>query len=141
MVEITLTYNGQLRSTALHGPSGKTLVTDAPADNHGKGESFSPTDLLATALGSCMLTYIGLAANRHGWDVVGTVITVKKEMVADPLRRVGRLTVEIALTRAFDDKEMKILTNSVTTCPVKLSLSDQIEVPIHFIQPGNKTQG
>ena len=135
MVEITLTYNGELRSTAIHGPSGKTVVTDAPVDNHGKGESFSPTDLLATALGSCMLTYIGMAANRHGWDVAGTVIVVRKEMVADPLRRVGRLTVEILLTRHFDDKEMKILTNSVTTCPVKLSLSSQVEVPIHFVQP------
>lgn len=135
MVEITLTYNGELRSTAIHGPSGTTLVADAPVDNHGKGESFSPTDLLATSLGACMLTYIGLAGARHGWDVTGTVIRVRKEMVADPLRRVGRLTVEIQLTRSFDDKEMKILTNSVTTCPVKLSLSDQIEVPIHFVQP------
>lgn len=133
MVEITLTYDGDLRSTAIHGPSGSAIVTDAPVDNHGKGEHFSPTDLLATSLGSCMLTYIGLAGARHEWDMRGTRVTVKKEMVADPLRRVGRLTVEIALPRKFDDKELKILTNAVTTCPVKLSLNDRIEVPIFFV--------
>ncbi len=134
MVEIVLTYDGDLRSTAKHGPSGSEVTTDAPVDNHGKGEHFSPTDLLATALGSCMLTYLGLAGNRHEWDMRGTQVTVRKEMVADPLRRVGRLTVEIKLNRSFDDKEMKILTNAVITCPVKLSLNDRIEVPIHFIQ-------
>lgn len=132
MVEIDLVYEGQLRSTARHTPSGTTLVADAPVDNHGRGESFSPTDLVATALGSCMLTYIGLAADKHGWDVVGTRISVKKEMVADPLRRIGRLIVDITLNRDFDDKELKILTNAVTTCPVKLSISDRIEVPITF---------
>lgn len=132
MVEISLVYEGQLRSTARHMPSGTTLVADAPVDNHGRGESFSPTDLVATALGSCMLTYIGLAADKHGWDVVGTKISVKKEMVADPLRRIGRLIVDITMPREFDDKEMKILTNAVTTCPVKLSVSDRIEVPITF---------
>jgi putative redox protein len=134
MVEIDLVYEGQLRSTARHTPSGTTLVADAPVDNHGRGESFSPTDLVATALGSCMLTYIGLAAEKHGWDVVGTRISVKKEMVADPLRRIGRLIVDITLNRDFDDKELKILTNAVTTCPVKLSVSDRIEVPITFKQ-------
>lgn len=135
MVEISLVYEGQLRSTARHLPSGTTLVADAPVDNHGRGESFSPTDLVATALGSCMLTYIGLAADKHAWDVVGTKISVKKEMVADPLRRIGRLIVDITLPREFDDKEMKILTNAVTTCPVKLSISDRIEVPITFRVP------
>ncbi len=132
MVEISLVYEGQLRSTARHLPSGSTLVADAPVDNHGRGESFSPSDLVATALGACMLTYIGLAGDKHGWDVVGTKISVKKEMVADPLRRIGRLIVDITLPREFDDKEMKILTNAVTTCPVKLSVSDRIEVPITF---------
>ncbi|HLP27250.1 MAG TPA: OsmC family protein [Candidatus Didemnitutus sp.] len=132
MVEMTLIYEGELRSTATHGPSGTTLITDAPVDNHGMGESFSPTDLLATALGSCMLTYIGLAGNKHGWDVRGTKLTVGKEMVADPLRRVGRLVVNIRMNQAFDDNAIKILTNAVTTCPVKLSISEKIQVPITF---------
>ena len=69
MVEMTLVYEGQLRCAATHGPSGTTLITDAPVDNHGRGESFSPTDLLATALGSCMLTYVALAADKHGWKL------------------------------------------------------------------------
>lgn len=132
MVEIQISYDGDLRSTATHGPSGVSLITDAPVDNHGKGESFSPTDLLATALGTCMSTYLGLASNRNGYDLVGTRIRVTKEMTADPLRRVGKLAVTITLPRAMDDKDVKILTNSVTACPVKLSISDRIDVPITF---------
>ncbi len=135
MVEMTLTYDGDQRSTSVHGPSGTALIIDAPVDNGGKGESYSPSDLVATGLGACMLTYIGKAADRHGWDVRGTRIVVQKDMVADPLRRIGRLVVDIHLTRDFDDKEMRILTNTVTTCPVKLSISDQIEVPITFHLP------
>ena len=135
MVEMTLMYDGDQRSTAVHGPSGTTLIADAPVDNGGKGESYSPTDLVATGLGACMLTYIGKAADKNGWDVRGTRIVVQKEMVADPLRRIGRIVVDIHLTHAFDDKDMKILTNAVTTCPVKLSISDQIEVPITFHVP------
>lgn len=133
MVEMTLIYEGELRSTATHGPSGTTLTADAPIDNHGRGESFSPTDLLATALGSCMLTYVGLTATKHGWDVRGTKLTVKKEMVADPLRRVGRLIVDIKLNKPYDDHEMMILTNAVNTCPVKLSISEKIQVPVTFV--------
>ncbi len=133
MVEMTLVYEGQLRCAATHGPSGTTLVTDAPVDNHGRGESFSPTDLLATALGSCMLTYVGLAANKHGWKLEGTRVSVKKEMVADPLRRIGRLSVEIRLPAPMDDPALKILMNAVTTCPVKLSISEKIQVPITFV--------
>ncbi len=136
MVEIQIRYDGDLRSTATHGPSGTTLITDAPVDNHGKGESFSPTDLLATALGTCMSTYLGLAANKHGYDLVGSRIQVIKEMTANPLRRVGKLSVTITLPRAMDDKDMKILTNHVTSCPVRLSISDSIEVPITFVVAG-----
>lgn len=132
MVEMTISYEGELRCKAVHGPSGAIVHTDAPVDNHGRGESFSPSDLLAASLGACMLTIMGISAERHEWDLTGTRITVKKEMIADPLRRVGRLVVDIHLNRAFDDKEMKILTNAVTTCPVKLSISDRIEVPVTF---------
>jgi len=135
MVEMTLIYDGDQRSTAIHGPSGTKLISDAPVDNGGKGESYSPTDLVAAGLGACMLTYIGKAADKNAWDVRGTRIVVQKEMVADPLRRIGRIVVDIHLTHAFDDKDMKILTNAVTTCPVKLSISDQIEVPITFHVP------
>ncbi|NQW30931.1 MAG: OsmC family protein [Ignavibacteria bacterium] len=135
MVELTLIYNGELRTTATHGPSGSEIQTDAPTDNHGLGQRFSPSDLLAAALGSCMLTYIGIAANKHAWNVEGTKLTVKKEMVADPLRRIGRLVVDVYLTSQFDDKDLRIITNSITTCPVKLSINDQIQVPITLHTP------
>ena len=130
MVEITLTYEGDLRTRAVHGPSGTELVTDAPVDNYGKGESFSPTDLLATSLGSCMLTYVGLAANKHGWDVRGTTVKVRKEMVADPIRRIGRLTVEIDIPTELSDQDLAIVEQFVTSCPVKQSISERIEVPL-----------
>lgn len=130
MVEIALTYEGSLRCSAVHGPSGTGLITDAPVDNHGKGESFSPTDLLATALGSCMMTYIGLLAERTGWDVRGTSIRVQKEMVADPIRRVGRLVVDIHVPLELTDKDLTVVENTVATCPVKMSISERIQVPI-----------
>ena len=136
MVEITAVYAGDQRSIAVHTPSSTEIISDAPVDNGGKGESFSPTDLLVTALGTCMLTYIGKSADRYDWDAKDTRIVLKKEMVADPMRRVGRIITDIYLPREFDDREMRILTNAVTTCPVKLSISDQIEVPITFHQPG-----
>ncbi|GMV52905.1 MAG: OsmC family peroxiredoxin [Chlorobi bacterium] len=134
MVDITITYSGDLHTSATHGPSGVVIETDAPVDNQGRGECFSPTDLVATALGTCMLTYMGMAARRQGWDLAGTTVRVQKEMVADPLRRIGRITVTITLNRVYDDREMKILANSVTSCPVRLSISDMIEVPVHFHQ-------
>jgi uncharacterized OsmC-like protein len=130
MVEIAITYDGTLRCSAIHGPSGTGLITDAPVDNHGKGESFSPTDLLATALGTCMMTYIGLLADRKGWDVAGTTMKVQKEMVADPIRRVGRLTVDIHVPLELAEADLTIIENTVSTCPVKMSISDRIQVPI-----------
>lgn len=130
MVEIAITYDGTLRCSASHGPSGTGLISDAPVDNHGKGESFSPTDLLATALGTCMMTYIGLLAERSGWDVTGTTMCVQKEMVADPIRRVGRLVVDIHIPIELSDKDLTVVENTVNTCPVKMSISDRIQVPI-----------
>ena len=130
MVEISLTYEGELRTKAVHGPSRTELITDAPVDNHGKGESFSPTDLLATALGSCMLTYVGLAANKHGWDVRGTSVKVRKEMIADPIRRIGRLTVDIHIPIELTNSDLAIVEQYVITCPVKQSISERIDVPL-----------
>jgi uncharacterized OsmC-like protein len=135
MTSITILYDAGPRSIAKHDQSGDTIHTDAPIDNGGTGASFSPTDLVAAGLGSCMATYLGKAAEKHDWSMKGTRVLVKKEMVADPLRRIGRLIVDIYLNRTFDDKDMKILTNAVTTCPVKLSISDDIQVPITFHQP------
>src|SRR6185436_20829407 len=97
MIQITIDYLGELRCHATHGPSQNTFITDAPVDNHGRGESFSPTDLVATALGTCMATVMGIFAERHGIDLKGMSVTVKKEMVQTPVRRIGRLPAEIRI--------------------------------------------
>src|SRR5436309_13566194 len=95
MVKISIDYLGDLHCVATHGPSGAVLETDAPKDNEGRGESFSPTDLVATALGSCMLTVMGIVARRHGWPLEGARAKVEKHMVSEPVRRIGKLPVRI----------------------------------------------
>jgi len=97
MVKLTTTYEGGLRCRATHGPSGTTLITDAPVDNHGKGESFSPTDLVATALGACMMTIMGIAAERHGLNLVGMKAETVKEMSKDLPRRIASLRTRLTI--------------------------------------------
>src|ERR1700749_1464215 len=95
MDSIDFEYQGDLHCNAVHGPSGTALSTDAPKDNHGRGESFSPTDLIATALGSCMLTTMGILAGTLNVDIAGATATVEKEMASTPFRRVHQLRVRI----------------------------------------------
>lgn len=135
-VEIDITYSGDLRCHATHGPSRNNLLTDAPVDNHGKGEAFSPTDLVATALGSCMLTIMGIVAQRHNWDLTGTRAQIIKEMATAPIRRIGKLAVTISVPA---DKAVKLthedrtrLEHAAHTCPVHHSLHPDIEAPILF---------
>src|SRR6187549_568986 len=109
MVEITIRYQGDLHCDATHGPSQTTLATDAPVDNQGKGESFSPTDLVATALGTCILTTMAIVAERHGWKMEGSEATVVKHMVADPARRIGKLVVTVKMRGAFDARARETL--------------------------------
>ena len=132
MVEITTVYNGQLRTTATHGPSGNTLITDAPKDNMGKGEAFSPTDLVATALATCILTTMGIVAQRNNLDITGATAKVTKEMVTSPIRRIGRLPVTVNMPRQFSEEDQKRLENAAHTCPVHKSLHTDIEAPITF---------
>ena len=134
-VEIEVSYLGQLRCEASHGPSGASLTTDAPTDNGGKGASFSPTDLVATALGTCVLTILGLAANRHGLDLTGTTVHVSKEMIADPLRRIRSLRTVVKVPKgAVDDRDLRAkLEQAARHCPVHQSLRQDIEMPIEFI--------
>ncbi|HEX6885385.1 MAG TPA: OsmC family protein [Planctomycetota bacterium] len=132
MVTITMTYEGDLRTQATHGPSQTKLVTDAPVDNQGKGASFSPTDLVATALGTCMLTTMGIVAKRHGWALEGASATVEKHMVADPERRIGKLSVHLRLPGHLGEKERTILERTALTCPVHRSLSPKTEIPVSF---------
>jgi putative redox protein len=129
-VEITVTYKGGLRCEAVHGPSGTRLVSDAPVDNQGRGESFSPTDLVATALGTCMLTIMGIVAARHGIALEGATARVEKHMVADPARRVGRLPVVIRVPGRLDDKQKKLLMAAAEGCPVHRTLGERVEMPI-----------
>lgn len=132
MVQVEVVYEGGLRTRAVHGPSGCELVTDAPVDNQGKGESFSPTDLIGTALGSCMLTIIAIVAEQHGWSVEGARARVVKGMVADPVRRIARLEVVISVPGEFSEKEQELLEKAALSCPVYKSLPEAMEIPVRF---------
>jgi len=131
-VRIEIDYRGELRCGATHGPSGETLVTDAPVDNHGKGESFSPTDLVATALGSCMLTLMGIFAARHEIDLRGTSVVVVKEMSTSAPRRIAKLRSEIRMPLPADHPHRAALERAALTCPVHESLRPDIERPVTF---------
>lgn len=132
MATIEIRYEGQLRTQATHVQSSTELVTDAPLDNQGKGESFSPTDLVATALGSCMLTIMGIVAERHGWDLSAVTVSVNKVMAADPVRRIARLEVEIRLPGEFDSKARTALEKAALGCPVHATLGSSVEMPVTF---------
>jgi putative redox protein len=136
MVEIDIEYEGALRSVATHGPSGKKLATDAPVDNHGRGETFSPTDLLATGLGSCMLTIMAIAAERKAIDIRGTRVRVQKLMSDTGARRIARLNVTLEvppeISARVDAATRLELERSVHGCPALRSLSEAIEIPIEL---------
>ncbi|MFT5049064.1 MAG: putative redox protein [Chlamydiales bacterium] len=132
MVEIRIEYEGNLRCNAVHGPSGARLTTDAPVDNQGKGESFSPTDLVATALGTCMLTIMGIVAARHDWDLSGAEAFVEKKMQSEP-RRIGELTVRIVVPGDFDVSARRALERAALTCPVHRTLGDAVAMPVEFV--------
>ncbi|MCO8125546.1 OsmC family protein [Stieleria sp. TO1_6] len=133
-VEIKAVYTGQLGCTATHGPSGNTLNTDAPVDNGGNGTSFSPTDLVATALGTCVLTIMGLVAQRHDLDLKDAQVSVSKEMIQQPVRRIGGLRTVVTLSAAaVNDPEMRSrLESAARKCPVHQSLHPEIDAPIEF---------
>ena len=132
MVVIEATYAGQLRTRITHGPSGAELATDAPKDNHGRGESFSPTDLVGVALGSCMLTVMGIVAQRHGWNMEGATARVEKHMVADPDRRIGRLVATVTLPSGLPPAAHAALEQSARNCPVHHTLHPDTEVELCF---------
>jgi len=132
MVAIQLEYQGDLHCTAVHGPSGTTLSTDAPKDNQGRGESFSPTDLVATALGTCMLTVMGIMARTLNVDIAGSTATVEKEMASAPVRMIQRLTVKIHIPGPISDDNKLKLERAAHTCPVHKSLHPDVQMPIEF---------
>ncbi len=130
MVEITATYQGELRVTATHGPSGDSLNTDAPVDNCGKGEAFSPTDLVATALGTCLLTILGIQANKHGLNVGAASVRVEKHMATEGTRRIAKLPVELTVLGEVPEELREPILASLHTCPVHASLHPSIDAPI-----------
>lgn len=135
MVEVTAVYEGHLRCRVTHGPSGQAFLTDAPVDNHGRGEAFSPTDLVAAALGSCVLTVMGIVAMRHQLDLSGTTAHVRKDMLTDPVRRIGRLSVTVRFAKAFSTEQRALLERTARTCPVHHTLHPDLEAPLEFVYP------
>jgi putative redox protein len=126
----TVVYNGELRTVCTHLKSGNNFETDAPVDNHGRGERFSPTDLMATSLGTCMITVMGIKARSMGFDLDGIKIEVLKIMKADP-RRVGGIELTFHIPESLvniDEKTKSILKHTAETCPVIKSLHPDIEI-------------
>ena len=136
-VEIRISYQGDLHCEATHGPSGSKLITDAPVDNGGKGEAFSPTDLVAAAFGACLITIMDLVARRQNLDLAGTKVHVVKEMAAAPLRRIARLkaTVTLPAGRNLSESDRRRLESAADKCPVKESLHPDVKQEIEFVYP------
>jgi len=132
MVEMKIAYTGQLRCTAEHGPSQVVLQTDAPVDNMGRGETFSPTDLLATALGTCILTTMAIVARRASIELDGASVTVEKEMISLPSRRVGKLSVEVHIPLDLAEDQRALIESAGRNCPVYKSLHPDIDMPAQF---------
>ncbi|MBL4661096.1 MAG: OsmC family protein [Alcanivoracaceae bacterium] len=127
-------YKGQLRTVAVHLQSNSEIITDAPIDNHGKGEAFSPTDLVATALASCMMTIMGIKAESMDIDLTNTSASIKKHMGTTP-RRISEIEVTILMNQNFDGKTRKILEAAALTCPVGQSLHPETRQNIQFVYP------
>ncbi|HEX6181805.1 MAG TPA: OsmC family protein [Chitinophagaceae bacterium] len=132
----SIVYEGNLRTVATHERSGTQIQTDAPVDNQGKGERFSPSDLVATALGSCMMTIMGIKARDLQLDLTNVKIEVEKIMKADP-RRIGGVNLTFHFPEGFtaDDKQRTVLERAAHTCPVIYSIHPDIEIKVDFRWP------
>ncbi len=135
MVKMNVVYEGNLRCRMTHEPSGSVILTDAPKDNMGKGEAFSPTDLTAAALASCMMTVMGIVANRHHIDLKGTRLDTTKEMVTAPVRRIGVIRVDFHMPKGISVDKRGLLENAAHTCPVHKSLHPDVQIPVQFHYP------
>lgn len=132
MSSMKSTYLGELRTESVHLLSNNRIITDAPTDNRGKGEAFSPTDLLSSSLACCMLTIMGIAATTHNLDIQNTTITIKKIMGTEP-RRVVEIVLDITFpANSFSEKEKAILTNAALNCPVAKSLHPDLKQTVTF---------
>ena len=129
----TARYEGHLRTEATHTASGTIIQTDAPVDNHGRGEAFSPTDLVGTALGTCILTTMAIVAERHQVDLVGASFKMEKIMSQEPPRRIAQLNVELHLPASLGDRDRALMERTAHTCPVALSLNPEIKQEVRFV--------
>ena len=136
MVKISIRYTGDLHCAATHGPSQTEISTDAPVDNKGKGASFSPTDLMATALGSCIATTMGIAAQDQGIDLAGMTVKVGKEMSKDAPRRIVALPTEVHIPLPASTPQRALLEKTGLNCPVHKSLPPDIDRPTEFFWEG-----
>ena len=127
-------YKGDLRTTAIHIDSGSEISTDAPKDNHGLGETFSPTDMVCTALASCILTIMAIAVEKDNIDIKGTTAVVKKTMGTNP-RRISKIDIDLTFPREYDQKTKTILERAAYNCPVHHTLSETVEKNISFTYP------
>jgi uncharacterized OsmC-like protein len=136
MVKVSVTYTGDLHCDATHGPSQSRISTDAPSDNKGKGEAFSPTDLVATALATCMSTTMGIKAQELGVDLQGMTVSVQKEMSKDVPRRIVGLPSEIHIPLPKNHPQRDVLEQTALNCPVHKSLPQEIRRPTKFFWEG-----
>ncbi len=131
-VAIFIEYLGDLHCVAKHGPSGNKILTNAPIDNHGKGEYFPPTDLAATAIATCIPTIMGIKAKENGIDIEGLKVTVTKEMMNHPYRRIKKLTLNSVFPNKLNEKDFQLMKNVIKTCPVTRSLHPDIEIEANY---------
>jgi putative redox protein len=132
MVKIAIEYTGSLHCSATHGPSKAKVETDAPVDNNGKGESFSPTDLVATAFGACMATIMGIVAQKHQVELKGMKIEVIKEMSADSPRRISKLTTNFTVPLPKTHPKRELIETAALSCPVHHSIHPEIQRAVNF---------
>lgn len=133
MTNLACRYDGGLRCHAVHGPSQSSLETDAPTDNQGQGARFSPTDLVATALATCILTIMGITADRHGWCIDGCEALVEKTMTTSGTRKIALLEVWITLPSGLADEQRALLQRAGEGCPVKRSLEGAVPMQLHWL--------
>ena len=131
MSRSNIVYKDNLRTEAVHLSSGEAIITDAPLDNNGKGEAFSPTDLVAAALGSCMITIMGIAAQKHNIDISGTSASVKKIMGSNP-RKIDEVVIDIIMSNHLNENDRKRLERAALSCPVHKSLHPDLIKTISF---------
>ncbi len=132
MVKMLATYQGEKHCEVVHQPSNSAISTDAPRDNHGKGETFSPTDLIGAAMATCMLTTMAILSEKDSLNLMGAQVSISKEMATNP-RRIGELSIILRLPRNIPEKHRAKIESYALNCPVARSLHPELKIPVEFI--------